>query len=188
MKTENRLQLYHCDSPALLTTAAAVQGQGLRIYSSLISPYPGLTGLLPPRWFIRFEHCALHIHIHLWILGWCCWGAVSRWHFTTETNHNCVSLGLSPAATRGAQLTSVAVFIPADTSHKQRWFIFLLFFLFQITPKGFVESDTSFDYTQNILNDNTIPRKPWHDYGSRNRWGNIVNTSLSSNNSFQLSH
>merc|ERR1719210_2890024 len=38
----------------------------------------------------------------------------------------------------------------------------------QITPKGFVDSDSSFDYTQNILNDNTIPRKPWHDYGSRN--------------------
>lgn len=38
----------------------------------------------------------------------------------------------------------------------------------QITPKGFVDGDSSFDYTQNILNDNTIPRKPWHDYGSRN--------------------
>jgi len=38
----------------------------------------------------------------------------------------------------------------------------------QITPRGIVDSDTSFDYTQNILNDNTISRKPWHDYGSRN--------------------
>ena len=68
-----------------------------------------------------------------------------------------------------------------------------------------MESDTSFDYTQNILNDNTIPRKPWHDYGSRNRWETlaivkhsvdpklgsceIVSTSsLSSLYSFQLSH
>lgn len=38
----------------------------------------------------------------------------------------------------------------------------------QITPKGFVDGDSTFDYTQNILNDNTIPRKAWHDYGSRN--------------------
>lgn len=41
------------------------------------------------------------------------------------------------------------------------------------TPRGMVESDTSFEFTkepystQHILNENTI-RKPWHDYGSRN--------------------
>jgi len=38
----------------------------------------------------------------------------------------------------------------------------------QITPRGIVDSDSSFEYsTQHILNENTI-RKPWHDYGSRN--------------------
>merc|ERR1711892_310689 len=38
----------------------------------------------------------------------------------------------------------------------------------QITPRGIVDSDSSFEYsTQHILDNNTI-RKPWHDYGSRN--------------------
>jgi len=43
----------------------------------------------------------------------------------------------------------------------------------QITPRGIVDGDNSFDFskepysTQQILNENTI-RKPWHDYGSRN--------------------
>jgi transcription factor CP2-like protein len=43
----------------------------------------------------------------------------------------------------------------------------------QITPRGMVDNDTSFEFskepysTQQILNENTI-RKPWHDYGSRN--------------------
>ena len=57
---------YWCNYPAQLTTAAGAATVKVCIvwYQDILA---SLTGL-PPRWFIRFEHCALRIHIHLCIL------------------------------------------------------------------------------------------------------------------------